>query len=490
MLKIFKQYIIAMLLVLFSTKAFSYTNHNLHGLFINDSLKTSISIKKDKSTLLYCTEVSVVKGGLTVGRGNNMECYGNHELEWNLQVPNNEGYELFIIANVRQEIKAESISIKTSQATINFNLKPTEGPFIGDRNFQRIKISSEMLLKKGNQVVSLSTHGITNEDILYDIRALELVPISAKKEIENEELRAINARAPVDWLVESGYGLMFHWTSESVQPDGSIKSYEDAVNEFDVEQFAGMVEDTGAGYVIFTIGHAESYCPAPIKSWEKLHPGKTTKRDLITEVADALNKKDIQLICYINGPLCFNLKVKENNPTEKEKQDFVSNFENILEEMGNRYEQKIGGYWLDSWYQIFEKYPDVPFEVFNKAAKTGNEKRIICLNSWIYPKVTPWQDYWAGEVGSPVKPPVQGFASKGPVPDLPYQALLIMEPYWVQQKAIVTDPLLNSTELSQYIIDCMKNSGAVTINMGIYQDGTVGEKALKVMKEVKKAIRK
>jgi len=35
----------------------------------------------------------------------------------------------------------------------------------------------------------------------------------------------------------------------------------------------------------------------------------------------------------------------------------------------------------------------------------------------------------------------------------------------------------------------MNNGGAVTINMGIYQDGTVGEKALNVMKEVRQQIR-
>jgi hypothetical protein len=48
-----------------------------------------------------------------------------------------------------------------------------------------------------------------------------------------------------------------------------------------------MVAATGAGYVLFTVGHAEPYCPAPLKSWEKYHPGMTTRRDLIAELADA-----------------------------------------------------------------------------------------------------------------------------------------------------------------------------------------------------------
>ena len=78
----------------------------------------------------------------------------------------------------------------------------------------------------------------------------------------------------------------------------------------------------------------------------------------------------------------------------------------------------------------------------------------------------------------------------GPVRDLPYQALLIMEPYWVQQKAEMPEPRFSLEELSGYIMDCMKNNGAVTVNLGIYQDGTVGEKALQVMREVKNQIRK
>ncbi|MDC0325146.1 hypothetical protein OAM01_00140 [bacterium] len=119
----------------------------------------------------------------------------------------------------------------------------------------------------------------------------------------------------------------------------------------------------------------------------------------------------------------------------------------------------------------------------------GNKDRIYCLNSWLYPSVSPWQDYWAGEVINPLDIPVNGYAKDGPVTDLPYHALMIMEPYWVQKNAKMPDPKFTSDALSQYIADCMKNNGNVTINLGIYQDGTVGAKALQIMKEVKSKIR-
>ena len=122
----------------------------------------------------------------------------------------------------------------------------------------------------------------------------------------------MSARASFDWMAETGYGLMFHWTSGTPQRDGSRKSFEEAVNNFDVEKFVNMVDETGAGYVIFPIGHVQSYCPAPIKSWERIHPGQTAKRDLIEELANALNAKDIRLICYINGPLAFELSFRSS----------------------------------------------------------------------------------------------------------------------------------------------------------------------------------
>ena len=78
----------------------------------------------------------------------------------------------------------------------------------------------------------------------------------------------------------------------------------------------------------------------------------------------------------------------------------------------------------------------------------------------------------------------------GPSPKLPYQVLLTMDKYqWVQKKPEVDDPKFSSEELSTYIRNCMDNGGAVTINLAIYQDGTIGEKTLEVMKGVKVSVR-
>lgn len=447
------------------------------------SLSPGIDVKVDQSTFLYGTKATRIVGELKKQGGDYFTWAGNAEMGWVINVPADEKYDLFLIADIPGESKNNVMILSSVTNVFKFTINPTSGPWIdGGKNFQRIKVLSDVSLQKGNQEVILKSSGLTSDITLLNIRSIELVPASAIQSIENENKRAIASRASTNWLVKTGYGLMFHWTSQSVNPDGSQKTYADAVNSFDVERFANMVEETGAGYVIFTIGHAEQYCPAPIDSWEKLHPGKTTKRDLIGEIATALNTKNIRLICYMHSLSTARFKLDDN-------ETFFTNFKSILDEFGTRYKERLEGYWFDCWYQIFEGYPEIPFEKFFNATKIGNKDRIICLNSWIYPSVSPWQEYWAGEVASPVALPENGFMKGGPAPDLPYQALLIMEPYWVQEKAEMPDPRFTSTELSQYIRNCMNHGGAVTINLGIYQDGTVGEKALKVMKDVRQLIR-
>ena len=457
----------------------------------------AINFASPESTFLYGKKATKTHGNLELVPGDFMRGEGSGSLSWEVEIPDTDEYELYLVANVGPEATGKKMLVQTKNKDYEFSLLPTSGPFQGGENFQvveaknfeRVKLPGLISLEAGVQNITISTYGFENEDLLFDFRSAELLPVSKKEEIAKEETRAKNARSSVDWFVKKGYGLMFHWTSQSVQPDGSIKAYKDAVNDFDVERFASMVEATGAGYVLFTIGHAESYCPAPLESWERIHPGHTTQRDLIEEIASALNERGVRLLCYLNGPLAFKFP-KNKQSSEEENQAFVANFTDILTEMGNRYQDKIVGYWFDSWYRIFENFQAFPFEAFFNIAKTGNSERIICLNPWIYPDVTAWQDYWAGEVQEPIGIPENGFMKNGSSPHLPYQALLTMEKYlWVQQKPEISDPKFTSEQLSSYIKNCMENGGFVTINLAIYQDGTVGEKALQVMKGVKKYIR-
>jgi hypothetical protein len=356
--------------------------------------------------------------------------------------------------------------------------------YFGDpeMNYERVVLPLVLNLSAKTSLLALAMKS-PDENAKLSFRSLELVPVSERMALASEEARAVAARAQPAWLSQAPYGVMFHWTSQSVAPDGTHKPYVQAVQDFDVPAFAEMVKSMGAAYVIFTVGHAEPYCPAPIRAWEKHHPGKTTSRDLVMEIADQLADRGVKLLCYFPT----HVVAKMGHVGEEE---FSRINREIMQEFGERYGPKVAGYWFDGWYQSLETYPKVAFEEFYRVCKTGDANRIVAINSWIYPAVTPWQDYWAGEVGEPVALPQKRIFNYGPAKGLPYQALLTMEPYWVQESAVVSPPRFTPAALSEYIRACHAAGGFVTINLGIHQNGSVGAEALQVMREVRRLTRR
>lgn len=440
--------------------------------------QTRIVIYPNKPTRLYGSRASQLQGEVAKKNGDFMSITGAAELTWKIHVSSSGLYQVKICYGAKAGDAVNKIEISSYPKTISLPVRSTTGVW-GDGSFEEILIENTLSLKKGSQEIIMKAPPFQEP---IEFRNIELIPLKAKSSIDADRIRAHNARAKSDWLAKAGYGLMFHWTSQSVDHEGKKKPYKEAVEEFDLNTFVNMVEETGARYVLFTVGHAEPYCPAPIKAWEKYHPDHTTKRDLIMEMANMLNDKKIKLMCY------FPTHVIGKYPKVSE-QEFTRINKDILKEFGQRYGDKVAGYWFDGWYQCFEEYPAVSFEDFFKACKEGNPDRIIALNSWIYPGVTEWQEYWAGEAASPVLPPVKGTVERGPGKGLRYQALIIMEPYWVQEKMEMPHPRFNDEELSNYIRKCNEEGGSVTINLGIYQNGKIGDKALAVMKKVKSRLR-
>ena len=373
------------------------------------------------------------------------------------------------------------MQISSGSSRVEYTMAKTTGVF-GDKTYQMTPIKGTLHLEAGAQSIALSIPDAPKTMAVLQFRSLVLTPVAAKAAIEADRQEALKARANSEWMAKAGYGLMFHYTSQSISKDGTHKPYAQAVADFDVKRFADMVEETGAGYVLFTVCHAEPYCPAPLSSWEKYFPGKTAKRDLIAEMAQALNAKGVKLMCY------FPAHVIGKYPRAS-SQEFTQMTTDIIKEFGERYGDKVAGYWFDGFYQCFEKYPDFSFREFFKVCKAGNPNRVIALNSWIYPNVSQWQEYWAGETTNPVGLPVNGTTQEnGPGAGLRYQALLIMEPYWVQQSVNMPRPQFTAQRLGDYVSQCKAKGGAVTINLGIYQDGTVDPNAVNVLKEVHKRI--
>ena len=315
-----------------------------------------LKVEADKPTYLYGGQASSVTGDIKKQAGDNFRWRGNGSLTWEVSVEQPGEYEVNLCHAAEPEAVGQKLEISSGQSRLSYTLAATPGVF-GKKSYTLAPIPGSLHLTTGTNTISLGVEGAQATMAVLAFRSLELIPVAAKAAIEADRQEARQARASTEWLAKAGYGLMFHWTSQSVGKDGTNKPFAQAVDDFDVKRFAEMVESTGAGYVLFTVGHAQPYCPAPLASWEKYFPGKTTKRDLIAEMAQALNAKGIKLMCY------FPAHVIGKYP-KASSEEFTRMTSDIVKEFGERYGEKVAGYWFDGFYQCFEKYPDFSFREF------------------------------------------------------------------------------------------------------------------------------
>ena len=93
---------------------------------------------------------------------------------------------------------------------------------------------------------------------------------------------------------------MFQYGSWCYPPTGPKKSMEAQANDFDVPAFVNMVKSTGASYVIWSLTWWAYDMFAPITSVDAIvgHSNLTTTRDLIGEIANALDAEGIAFFLY------------------------------------------------------------------------------------------------------------------------------------------------------------------------------------------------
>ncbi len=432
------------------------------------------------STILYATQTTSDEGETEVLASHKV-INGAAHFTWNADAIVAGDY--LVVVNYSSDLGDISVEVDSAASSVVGTLGPTERVFPAtdlwyQRSFARHQLPGSLRVRAGDKAVGLTVTSASSEDVVA-VRALELLPTSdvadARAEVESAKL----ARPDPEWFSDLRYGLMFHWTSQSAPRSGASLDYATAVKEFDVQAFVQMVDSTGADYIIFTANHADPHFPAPLDDWEKLHHGQTTQRDLIREIADGLKQRNIMLILYFATHVYADLE-------NADKDHFVDANLRLLTEVGDRYGRSVVGYWLDGWYQAAERFGDLPYERVYRASKAGNPGRLLALNSWIYPVVSPWQDYWAGETYSIPVAPSARIIEIGPGAGLRYHGLLALEGGWVhtEHDTAIPAPVLETDKLLEFI-DASAGNGPVTLNVLIYQDGTISELSMNVLKKIR-----
>ncbi|HWK37058.1 alpha-L-fucosidase [Sphingomonas sp.] len=447
--------------------------------------------------------------------GTMMPFLGAGEITWTVSVPEDGLYDLAICCSTTTA-PGQPVNVKAGKTSVDYAIPVTDGYFFphpegpddnpGDPsgesffrlreyyNFARVAVPGTFQLVRGVNVVRLRVIGQKGKEILR-LRSVELTPVTARAAIVADQKRARARRANTDWFARAGYGIWFHFLDLTTPPHGPRKPYAQAVDELDVEKLVGTVAETGAKYLMFTVNHGNPTCPAPIKSWEKLHPGWTTKRDLIAELADALGRRGMRLMLYMNPPgvggMALNPGTVNGIPGYNED-EYASQLVDVFREFGERYGPRVAGYWFDSTFEATECYPNLPFEALDAAIKTGHPDRLVAWNNWVFPAETEWQDYFAGEL---TDLPTRSFGGRyidhGVAKGLQAHVALRFDADWlhIAQDKPMPPPRFKAQELADYIRRCQAEQVPVTLGVGIFQDGSLGPQAMPILREVGRLVR-
>ncbi|MCE5279566.1 MAG: alpha-L-fucosidase [Planctomycetaceae bacterium] len=189
-----------------------------------------------------------------------------------------------------------------------------------------------------------------------------------------------------DWLYKAKWGVMFHYT-DPWQGAGTIEEWNKRLDGFDVDGLAKQLKELGAGYLMITSKHGGKFTLAPNAAFEKANPGCTPKRDLIGDLAEALDKQGIGLMLYYATGMGID-KPKVANVTAE-----------VIGEWSKKYGKKVRGWWLDNNVgdQDLQK-------LIADAARSGNPDTVVGFSPPKAPsprRNSPQDDYTAGNTHAP-----------------------------------------------------------------------------------------
>jgi hypothetical protein len=378
-------------------------------------------------------------------------------------------------------------------------------------NWNKISVPGKLVLPGGTSTVTVRSPnptGIASNKNAYEgmaLLSLELIPQSHKELIEK---RIQKARSTAKWLADARYGLMFQWGEWGFPEQGEGMPWPKMIDDFDVDRFADNVQSSGAGYVVWSVTWRTYYFPAPILAIEQIMPGRTSKRDLIGELADALNSRGIRLVHYYHCGYgdrewqVRNFATTDPNQIGMDHQ-FRTNWIAIINEIGKRYGSRLAGWFIDEGW-----YPS-PFEEQNRALKAGNPDRLVSFNDWVRPRLTDFQDVQFGEGFNglndgaarlyPNGPPIggDGIYAEGPHKGLQAHGMFILDGagygwewgIWKPDTSI-SKPRWTNEQIIQMAKYAKQRNVALTFNLLMYEDGTVSKDSLAAVRLFGDTVRK
>jgi alpha-L-fucosidase len=329
-----------------------------------------------------------------------------------------------------------------------------------------------------------------------------LIACSAPTQPVSERPNARPLSAPAgssDWLMNAGYGVMVHWTSQSRPQSGAAPSaYCAAVNSFDVNAFAQQLQSAGAGYVIFTISHAQQYFAFPSAKLDSVIAGRTCTRDLYADLFAAINPKGIKMVFYYPSVgTDEDVAWRDASKFNTDPAYFAQLQYDLVEEIGNRYGNKLAGWWVDNCYDSPPSYTQFGagrgarynFNTYAQKLRSGNPQRLVTFNfsynQWNSTTGQGVVDYAAGEDDAINRLPSSRYSGEG---NAQWQTLVWMDDFWVHKDPGTVTPRYSNATVTDYTRNIMSQQGVFSYNAAPYQDTLISSATLGQLQTLNAAI--
>ncbi|HQK36308.1 MAG TPA: alpha-L-fucosidase [Bacteroidales bacterium] len=293
---------------------------------------------------------------------------------------------------------------------------------------------------------------ITPEKTLYS-NGWESMPVIPPKHWTKKEHKELEKN--LDWFHKAKYGLFFHFLAP--EEGMTIDRWNAMVDSVDVEKFADQVKETGAGYVVLTIGQDQLYscAPNPVleKLWE-LRPGSyISRRDLPSDLFDALNKRGIKMMLYLSMNNQFKLPRPESFKNETDR---FENWLKVIEYYSTYYGKKCSGWWIDA---LDEDWTTNYRARVHESLKRGNPAAITASSSYGLSEYTHGHCESSWELQQKVRKPY--FGRWEPRYKIQWHVLQYLGRDWAKR-----DTAHSTASMVKYAADIIKGGGVITFDVG------------------------
>ena len=305
----------------------------------------------------------------------------------------------------------------------------------------------------------------------------------------------------IKWMQEKGYGVMVHYLSDIMpKEEPGYQSWDEMTEAFSVEHFVDAIETMGAGWVIFPFGQNSGHYCSYNSRLEAAVPGSCSKRDLMWELSLELHRRGIRLIVYLTSEMDSNTpEFREKFGWDLDLNDksvFQERYQEVIREWAGRFGKLIDGWWFDGCYNSMEKdflrtqgWSNARFDYGEWRAATcaGNPEAVLamCPGAEKMQYVFREQDYLAGEANTLNHKPESALLD-----GMQWHCLVWLDCRWGhwEKAGKIVPPRYTDEELWTFYDGCRQVKGAVTWNIGIYQDGTLAEETVEQIVRLKKKL--